>query len=170
MKSIITLIASVLVLLTSCTNNPVTKSYEDQYMGVINDKINEHNQYWVNNGYEGDTMSFVSIDTVINIENCAVFNVGKDTSKIKIINHATATLVFVTVKMYLKGYYSKETIVFHLSSLSPKNVWMQTPNMDYETMTYEPINVNQVIGNYRKDENIALKEYKELVQSLNENL
>jgi hypothetical protein len=138
-------------------------------MGIITDKINEHNKYWVINGYEGDTMSFVDIDTIVNIENCASFNYNKDTSKIKIVNHGTAILVFVNVKMYSKGYYSKETVVFHLSSLNPKSVLMQTPNLDYETMTYEPIDMNKVISQYRKDEQVALKEYKENIQHFKEN-
>jgi hypothetical protein len=169
MKNILILLSVIFITLTSCDNNSITKDNGDQYMEMITDKINDHNKYWVTNGYEGDTMSFVGIDTIVNIDNCAVFSNNKDTSKIKIINHATATLVFVTVKMYSKGYYSKETIVFHLSSLNPKSVYMEVPDMDYETMIYEPIDMNKVISQYRKDEQVALKEYKENIQHFKEN-
>ena len=37
---------------------------------------------------------------------------------------------------------------------------MQTPNKDYETMTYEHIDMNKLISSYRKDENVALKQYE----------
>lgn len=168
MKNILITLSVILITLASCTNNPITqKDSGEQYMGVITDKINEHNKYWVDNGYEDDTMSFVGVDTIITIKNTALFNRDNDTSKIKIIGHTNTTLVFVTVKMYSKGYYSKETLVFHFNSSNP-SVYMQTPDLDYETMTYTPIKLTDVVSLYRKDENLALREYKESIQSYNE--
>jgi len=151
MKSILFLILSSL-LIVSCQEN-VTKSNEDQTNFAVNKIINDFNYNKVEDG-EIDTISFVKVDSVVNIKDYPLIHKTSDTNDVKVFGHTNIDLIVVTVKQYIGGYYKESSILIgHVKDKTPFLL----------AFTSEPFVISKLIGEYQLNDIDALKLAKQQI-------
>jgi hypothetical protein len=166
MKSIITLITSVLVLLTSCTQetNKVTKPDYSDYQDIVMDEVNKYNYNMVSADGE-DTIQLVSIDTVVKVNNVPLFTqmVGEDTTTINIKNRVTAVVVACKVKVFKSGYYSVEDMTINYYEDEPESLFTSI------TSEYSDYNVDVALKSLKRTDKELLSQHRKTMLDIKRN-
>ena len=166
MKSIITLIASVLVLLTSCTQetNKVTKPDYSEYQDIVMDEVNKYNYDMVTAGGE-DTIQLVSIDTVVKVNNVPLFSqmVGEDTTTININRRVTAVIIACKVKTFKSGYYKTEDMTINYYEGNSESLFTSVTN------EYSKYNINDALKYVNRSDDELLSQHRKTMLDVKRN-
>jgi hypothetical protein len=172
MKSFFFIVLSVLVL-TSCGGDNKVK---DIYNDIVVDDINKINSSLMTYGLT-DTISLVSIDSVITIKNVPDIddlptekitnrdNCIDNINKLGIKGHQDITFIVSTIKVYVSGYYEKKMMI------TEYNETEKICYNSYYTKNYQsPLEVNDSLLNkwvtdYKKSDNEQLLNRKNYLKS-----